>query len=216
MCVVRRLLRSPFVNRSLFTLTDEPSSKQRVFADLARFLIYSPHEIIVPSVFVNTTGVGNKPRALYLEYRQLRRHISCHVTPAYVIQSSQQRVIQSFNHSVNNNYCIGNERIAERTALLWKINQHNCRNHQWCSETIIKTWKCEGKGERSLHLKIRRDSRVQQRASITRLVESWKFTTTGVTAVAAIIMRPMGEIRTIWDELCKYCVGDNRRAGILA
>lgn len=67
-------------------------------------------------------------------------------------------------------------------------------------------------------MKIHRDSRVyiQQRASITRLVGNSKFTTTSVTAVAAIIMRPMGEIRTIWDELCKYCVGDNRRVGILA
>lgn len=25
-----------------------------------------------------------------------------------------------------------------------------------------------------------------------------------------------GEIRTIWDELCKYCVGDNRRVELLA
>jgi len=82
--------------------------------------------------------------------------------------------------------------------------------------TAITARKYEGEKREVQYLKIHRDSRVQQRASITRLVGDSKFTTTSVTAAAAIIMRPMGEIRTIWDELCKYCVGDNRRVGILA
>lgn len=43
-----------------------------------------------------------------------------------------------------------------------------------------------------------------------------EFTTTSVTIALAIIIHPMGEIRTIWDELCKYCVGDNRRVELLA
>lgn len=52
-----------------------------------------------------------------------------------------------------------------------------------------------------------------------RLHERWKdseFTATSVTIALAIIIHPMGEIRTIWDELCKYCVGDNRRVELLA
>lgn len=36
------------------------------------------------------------------------------------------------------------------------------------------------------------------------------------TIVPVIIILPMGEIRTIWDELCKYCVGDNTRVELLA
>lgn len=43
-----------------------------------------------------------------------------------------------------------------------------------------------------------------------------EFTATSVTIALAIIIHPMGEIRTIWDELCKYCVGDNRRVELLA
>lgn len=51
---------------------------------------------------------------------------------------------------------------------------------------------------------------------ITRGRKDSEFTATSVTIALAIIIHPMGEIRTIWDELCKYCVGDNRRVELLA
>lgn len=52
--------------------------------------------------------------------------------------------------------------------------------------------------------------------AIARSTEDSKFTATSVTIAPATIIHPMGEIRTIWDELCKYCVGDNRRVELLA